>query len=64
MLKYFGKAHKKSKFLAILEGVFLKNFWLVGANYGGASFDSIDIWFFHLFKSQGGASDVQDWWNN
>ena len=24
MLKYFGKAHKKSKFLAILEGVFFK----------------------------------------
>ena len=26
LFKFFGKAHKKTKFLAILEGVFFKNF--------------------------------------
>ena len=51
MLKYFGKVHKKSKFLAILEGVFFKFFQLVGANHGGASSDSIECWSLHFFKS-------------
>ena len=44
MLKYFGKVHKKNKFLAILEGVFFTFFRLVGANHGGASSDSIECW--------------------
>ena len=45
----FGKYYRaflekknKNTFLAILEGFyFQKNFWLVGANHGGASSDSI-----------------------
>ena len=52
MLKYFGKVHKKSKFLAILEGVIFKLFWLVGANHGGASSDSIECMAPSLFQTQ------------
>ena len=50
MLKFFGKAHKKSEFLAILEGVFFKIFQKVLFRYYRHFFSILFSAFVKLIK--------------